>query len=80
MTSSIRGLCCLLRHLTYSFAPVKISTATRGRSLTINISISPNELLAQTTYTAVFFGEGHLGILGVSAYASDASLTAGRVA
>lgn len=39
-----------LRHLTPSFAPVIITTATRGHRLAINITIDHSRLFSQITY------------------------------
>lgn len=44
----------LLFILTSSFAVVIITTATRGRRLTINVDICPNELLSQSTSVDIF--------------------------
>ena len=45
-------------HLASPFAPVIITTATRGHRLTIDISMSGNKQLAQITYIAVFDEDG----------------------
>lgn len=44
----------ILSHLTSAFALENITTATRSRRLTTNVNMGRFELLAQSTYMAVF--------------------------